>query len=134
MSLFSQSVGPSEFITLCWYSWTLGLWYKLTSKLKFSIGVSWTIQVVQVEPWFNESHLIHIVSCCLFNLAAVIFSHYNYKNSCNNKNKADRDYVLEDFMTAASDAVAKSTLIWKDVTQYEINRHTWKESLTERPQ
>jgi len=51
------------------------------------------------------------VSSCLFNFATVIFNHYNYKNSFNNKNKPDRDSVLEDFMTAASDAVAKSTLI-----------------------
>jgi len=30
------------------------------------------------------------------------------KNSFNNKNTPDRDSVLEDFMTAASDAVAKT--------------------------
>jgi len=40
MSLFLQGVGPLDFIILCWYSWTLVLWHKLTSKLKFSFGVS----------------------------------------------------------------------------------------------
>jgi len=75
MLLFLQGVGPSEFITLFWYSWTLVLWHKLTSKLKFSYGVSWTIQVVQ---WFNLPHLIQVPSCCLFDLVTVVFNHYNY--------------------------------------------------------
>jgi len=126
MALFLQGVGPSEFITSCCYSWTLRLWHKLTLKLKFSFGVSWTIQVVQDEPCFNLPHLIQVVSCCLFNLATVIINHYNYKNSFNNKNKPNCASILENFMTAVSDAVAKSTLIWKDASQYEINRHTLK--------
>jgi len=37
-------------------------------------------------------------------------------------------------MTAASDAAAKSTLIWKAASQYEINRDTWSDSFTEGPQ
>jgi len=48
--------------------------------------------------------------------------------------KTNRASVLEDFMTAASDAVAKSPSIWKAASQYEINRHTKNDSLTERPQ
>jgi len=81
MSLFLQGGDPSEFITLCWYSWNLKLWHKLTSKLKFSFGASRTIQVVQVEPWFNLTHFIQVVSFCLFNLVTAVFNHYNCKNS-----------------------------------------------------
>jgi len=66
---------------------------------------------VQVEPWFNLPHLIQVVSC-LFNLATGVFNHHNYKKSFNdNKTTTNRASVLEDFMTAASDAVAKSTLL-----------------------
>ena len=50
------------------------------------------------------------------------------------KQKTNRASVLEDFMTAASDAVAKSTSFWEAASQYEINRHTLNDSLTERPQ
>jgi len=81
MSSFLQDVGPSEFITLCWYRWTLVLWHKLTSKLKFSFGASWTIQVVQVESWFSLPQLIQVASCSLFDLVSVVFNHYNYTNS-----------------------------------------------------
>jgi len=88
---------------------------------------------VQVEPWFNLPHLIQVASCCLFNLVTVVFYHYNCKNIYGKK-KTNRTSVLEDFMTAASDAVAKSTSIWEAASQYEINRHTWIDSVTERPQ
>jgi len=43
----------------------------------------------------------------LFDLVTVVFNHYNYKNSFNNK-KTNRTSDLEDFMTAASDAEAKA--------------------------
>jgi len=49
----------------------------------------------------------------LLDLSTVAFNHHIYKNSLNNNNKkkTNRASVLEDFMTVASDAAAKSTLI-----------------------
>ena len=71
--------------------------------------VSWTTPVLAKwnEPWFNLPHLSQVASCCLFDLVTVVFNHYNYKNSFNNK-KTNRTSDLEDFMTAASDAEAKA--------------------------